>query len=236
MTELEQGEIMVKNIKNVIIDGAALFKTKTNLVKTVIDALTKLGDTSSITVLTDDVPTLKKLVSDALTVEEETDVPYLKDIENAKGEKEKARYFKKEKVKMQKVQPIFREIGQRDDYNGDFLRWVNLQHDSSSRDLWIITSNEKIIKRYFQISEIWMQPNDNTTKTGSKFRMIYVKDALGWKEVTKDDANDLKKGKIKKMDISKEVTEEMEAEAEKEAEKDELPDEIEGNDPKGSKK
>lgn len=219
-------------MKNVIIDGDALFKTQKGLTKAVIDALRKLGDTSSITVLTTDVPTLKKAVSDAFTVEQEVDLPYFEEYTKADGTKDKVRKFKKGMAKVQLVNPIFHEIGQKDDPIGDFIRWVHLQQDSSCRDIWVITSNVKIVKRYYNIAEIFMQPNDPPSPTGNRFRMIYVKDAAGWKDVIVDDSKDVVEAKEKKLkDVPDEVDDTTEKEAEKEAENEEVIEEIEGAKP-----
>jgi hypothetical protein len=229
MAALAKGALLVKNIKNVIIDGDALFKTNKGFAKVVLDALRKLGDTSSITVLTTDEATMKKAVSDAFTVEQETDVPYYEEITKSDNTKTKIRKYRKEMAKIQLIQPIFHEIGQKDDPIGDFLRWVDLQQNSASRDLWVITSNPKIVKRYYHIADIVMQPNDAPNQSGSKFRMIYVKDANGWKEVIADDSKDVVEAKEKAVKkVPDEVDDETEKEAEKEAEEEELPDKIEG--------
>jgi len=229
MAALAKGALLVKNIKNVVIDGDALFKTTKGLTKVVIDALRKLGDTSSITILTTDEATLKKVVSDAFTVEQETDIPYMEDYVKADGTKDKMRKYKKGMAKMQLVQPLFHEIGQKDDPIGDFLRWVDLQQNSVSRDIWVITCNPKVVKRYYHIADIVMQPNDIPNQSGSKFRMIYVKDAAGWKSVIDDDSKDIVEAKEKALKkVPDEVDDETEKEAEKEAEEEELPDKIEG--------
>jgi hypothetical protein len=219
-------------MKNVIIDGDALFKTQKGLTKAVIDALRKLGDTSSITVLTTDVPTLKKVVSDAFTVEQEVDLPYFEEYTKADGTKDKVRKFKKGMANVQLMNPIFHEIGQKDDPVGDFIRWVHLQQDSACRDIWVITSNVKVIKRYYKITDLFMQPNDAPSPTGNKFRMIYVKDAAAWKEVITDDSKDVVEAKEKKLkNTPDEVDDAEESEAEKEAAKEETFEEVEGTKP-----
>ena len=239
MEALKQGALLVKNIKNVVIDGDALFKTQKGLTKVVIDALRKLGDTSAITIMTTDEATMKKAVSDAFTVEQVVDVPYMEEIKKDDGTTFKVRKYRKEPAKIQLVQPLFHEIGQKDDPIGDFLRWIDLQRESSPRDLWIITSNPKIIKRYFQIQEIFMQPNDDSVKTGTgvKFRMIFVKDAAGWKSVVDDDKKDTVESKESKKlkDAPDEVDDVTEAEAEKEAAAEEKIEEIEGVKPQKAK-
>jgi hypothetical protein len=224
-------------MKNVIIDGDALFKTDKGLTKVVIDALRKLGDTSSITVMATDEAVLKKAVSDAFTVEQETDLPYFDEYTKADGTKDKVRKFKKGMAKVQLVNPIFHEIGQKDDPVGDFIRWVHLQQDSSCRDIWVITSNVRIVKKYYHIAEIFMQPNDPPSPTGNKFRMIYIKDAEGWKDVIKDNDTDVVEAKEKKLkNVPDEVDEITEKEAEKEAKDEEIIEEIEGTSKPNKKK
>jgi hypothetical protein len=188
--EVKAAEGLMKVIKTVIIDDAALFRSeKTNgLPKAIADSLRKIGDMANIVVCTTNADSVKKLFADTFTVEKETEIPVMVEVPDVDGKTKKVRQYKKQMAKVQDLQPTI--VATPD--VASFSRYLTFQNETGNRDTWILTSNEKLLKKYFNVNELYMVPNLSTLKTSSgyDFKFFLVKDVKGWKEIiTLDDAD-----------------------------------------------